>query len=470
MCWIREKIETGRVVVMGLGKSGLAAARFLLRQGAEVMVSEGADRETIKPEILAWLTEKNIRSEFGGHSAELFVSADLIVVSPGVPLDLPVLQAARAKKIPMIGELAFAEDYLRTPVVAVTGTNGKTTVTTLLGELLRADGKNVFVGGNIGTPLADYLVTSQDADVVVLEVSSFQLDTAENFRPDVGVLLNITPDHLDRYDSFAAYGKSKFRIFASQGRGDKMIINHDDPEIRKHLDLSPSGAGQRFFFGCDPHDKNEATVQDGRITVRLAADRSEEDYDLPATLRSSPNDENSMAAILGARLMGCSERGINRGLADFSTLPHRLAFVADIAGVSYFDDSKATNIGAVDSALKAMTRPVILIAGGRDKGGDYRLLRRTVERHVKTMLLIGEARGKMSESFAGLIEVEKLESLAHAVHRAGEIAVAGDVVLLSPACASFDQFASYVERGRVFQEEVFKVREKADRQSMLQMA
>ena len=470
MSWIREKIETGRVVVMGLGKSGLAAARFLLRQGAEVMVSEDAARETINPEILAWLTAKNIRSEFGGHSVELFVSADLIVVSPGVPLDLPVLLAARAKNIPVIGELAFAADYLRTPVVAVTGTNGKTTVTTLLGELLKADGKNVFVGGNIGTPLADYLVTSQDADVVVLEVSSFQLDTAENFRPDVGVLLNITPDHLDRYDSFGEYGDSKFRLFAGQGSGDKMIINHDDPEIMKHLTLSPPGAGQRFFFGCDPQDSNKATVQDGRVTVRLAGDGSEEVYELPAILRNPPNNENSMAAILGARLMGCSERGINRGLADFSTLPHRLALVADIAGVSYFDDSKATNIGAVDSALKAMTRPVILIAGGRDKGGDYRLLRSTVERHVKTMLLIGEARDKMAESFAGLVEVEKLESLAQAVRRASEIAVSGDVVLLSPACASFDQFASYVERGTVFQGEVFKVREKADRQSMLQVA
>ncbi|MEA3546176.1 MAG: UDP-N-acetylmuramoyl-L-alanine--D-glutamate ligase [Thermodesulfobacteriota bacterium] len=457
MSWIREKIETGRVVVMGLGKSGLAAARFLLGQGAEVVVSEGSARETINSEILAWLTEKNIRSEFGGHSSELFVAADLIVVSPGVPLDLPVLLAARAKKIPVIGELAFTEDYLRTPVVAVTGTNGKTTVTTLLGELLRADGKNVFVGGNIGTPLADYLVTSQDADVVVLEVSSFQLDTAENFRPDVGVLLNITPDHLDRYDSFAAYGDSKFRLFANQERGDKMILNHDDPEIMKHLALYPPGAGQRFFFGCDPLDSNDANVRNGRVTVRLAGEGSEEVYGLPVTLRNPPNDENSMAAILGAHLMGCSEQGINRGLADFSTLPHRLALVADIAGVSYFDDSKATNIGAVDSALKAMTRPVILIAGGRDKGGDYRLLWSAVERQVKTMLLIGEARDKMAESFADLVEVEKLESLIKAVHRAAEIAVAGDVVLLSPACASFDQFASYEERGRVFQEEVFKL-------------
>ena len=470
MSWIRKKIETGRVVVMGLGKSGLAAARFLMGQGAEVVVSEGSARETINPEILAWLTEKNIRSEFGGHSADLFVSADLIVVSPGVPLDLSVLLAARAKKIPVIGELAFAEDYLRTPVVAVTGTNGKTTVTTLLGELLRADGKNVFVGGNIGTPLADYLVTSQDADVVVLEVSSFQLDTAENFRPDVGVLLNITPDHLDRYDSFAAYGDSKFRLFASQGRGDKMILNHDDTEIRKHLALSPPGAGKQFFFGCDHQAGNSASVRNGRVTMRLAEDGGEEVYELPATLCNPPNDENSMAAILGARLMGCSERGISRGLADFSTLPHRLAFVADIGGVSYFDDSKATNIGAVNSALKAMIRPVILIAGGRDKGGDYRLLCRTVERHVKTMLLIGEARDKMAESFAGLIEVEKLESLAQAVHRAGEIAVAGDVVLLSPACASFDQFASYVERGRVFQEEVFKVKKKISHKSRHQVA
>ena len=470
MSWIREKIETGRVVVMGLGKSGLAAVRFLRQQGARVMVSESAERETIDPEIPAWLAEKNIVSEFGGHSTELFVSADLIIVSPGVPLDLPVLLAAGEEKIPVIGELALAADYLRTPVVAVTGTNGKTTVTTLLGELLRADGKNVFVGGNIGTPLADYLVSSQDADAVVLEVSSFQLDAAENFRPDVGILLNITPDHLDRYASFAGYRDSKFQLFARQKSPDKMIVNHDDPEIMKHPALTASGAGQRFFFGRDPRADNSVTVRDGCVAVRLAAASDEEVYELPATLAHPPNDENSMAAILGARLMGCSQQGIMRGLAGFSTLPHRLAFVTDIAGVGYFDDSKATNIGAVASALKAMTRPVILIAGGRDKGGDYSLLRSAVERHVKTMLLIGEARDKMAESLGDLVEVEKMESLAQAVQRAGRIAVRGDVVLLSPACASFDQFRSYVERGRVFQEEVHRLKKKNSHQSMRQVA
>jgi UDP-N-acetylmuramoylalanine--D-glutamate ligase len=445
---IRDKIEQGRTLVMGLGKSGLAAVRFLLAQGADVAVSEFKARETVSPEILSFLDEKGVLVEFGGHSPALFTGVDLIIVSPGVPLDLPVLQAAQKANVEIIGELGLTGDYLQTPVVAITGTNGKTTVTTIIAELLRAGNKKVFMGGNIGTPLAEYLLTPQEADVAVLEVSSFQLDTAGDFRPEVGVLLNITPDHLERYDSFAHYAQAKLKIFAHQQQGDKMVVNSDDPEIITRL-ADFDFAGEPYYFG-------RSVQGDGAVSLNkkvvLSLPSGKESYSCPSRLTKSPNRENCLAAILAARLMHCLPDGIAAGLAGFQPLPHRLSLVAEIYGVSYINDSKATNEGAVLTALAAIAQPVILIAGGRGKGGGYQLLRPVVAERVKKLLLIGEAQREMADAFAGLVPVEECESLDFAVRRAALLAEKGDVVLLSPACASFDQFSGYEERGRVFEQ------------------
>jgi len=442
------------VLVVGLGKSGWAAAQFLHKQGVKVSVSDITPAERIAPEIRQWLEQRKIFFEAGRHSEDLFTRVDCIVVSPGVPLDIPPLQAARRRSIPVLGEMAVAARFLKTPAVAVTGTNGKTTVTTLLGDIFRACNMKAFVGGNIGTPLLSYVNGPQEADIVVLEISSFQLDAgggANGLRPAIGLLLNISPDHLDRYPSLEAYTRSKFKIFAAQQPNDAAILNYDDPEIRRRTELMPQN--RRFFFGRDIAGRPGASLHDKSVVLSPQASPlgTTETYDLTGSgLDSEPNLHNAMAAVLAARLMGCPQEGINRGLGQFHPLPHRMTLVAKIDGITYIDDSKATNIGAVHAALSALDRPVLLIAGGRDKGGDYALLREIIAAKVKLLVLVGEAREKMTHAFGTVTAIATADSMEEAVGIAADAAVPGDIVLLSPACASFDMFTSYAERGEVF--------------------
>ncbi|KPJ99006.1 MAG: hypothetical protein AMJ60_06420 [Desulfobacterales bacterium SG8_35] len=460
------QLQDRHVLVVGLGKTGQAAARFFLHHGARVSVSESSPRSSIPPDFVEWLTGNNIPCEAGGHSIGLFTSADLIFVSPGVPLTIEPLNAARQQNIPVIGELAVAAHFIRTPVIAVTGTNGKTTVTTLLGDIFQAGSKKVFVGGNIGTPLFAYLSGAQDADIVVAEISSFQLDTggSEQGMPfKAAILLNITPDHLERYTSFASYVDSKFSIFAAQGPEDYAILNADDSEIMNRRNLWPGC--RKFFFGVQLGDLAGASIQGSTVhlknssSITLPDNMHGEVYELSATcLKNPPNLQNAAAAILGARLMGCQQQYIHKGLAAFSPLAHRMTPVAEIGGVSYIDDSKATNVGAVYSALQAIEQPVILIAGGRDKGGDYSVLTELVRQKVKHMLLIGEAKDTMARVFLAFTRVEMLDTLQEAVVRAASLAAPGDTVLLSPACASFDMFVSYADRGDVFRKSVLGLR------------
>ena len=447
-------LDGRHVLVVGLGKSGRSAIEFCRGQGARVSVSDSA---SAKPADSAWLAEMGIDSEFGGHSPVFCLAADLILLSPGVPYDLPVFQEARQQGIPVIGEFALAPRYLKTRVLAVTGTNGKTTVTTLIGDLLRAARFKVFVGGNIGTPLTEYLRGEQEADWLVLEVSSFQLDTAGDFRPDIGLLLNISPDHLDRYQSYDDYALAKFNLFAHQHEFDVSIINQDDPDtlrlIKGMESIRPGWKARRCLgFGKQLDGRNGAELQGS--TVRLAGEGlglEDDQYEMQGgALGLSPNLENAAAAILAARAAGCKPVDIKQGLAAFQPLAHRMTLVAEIDGVRYINDSKATNIGAVQAALSGMTAPVVLIAGGRDKGGDYRLMAGQVRAKVKAMLLIGEATEQMAMVFATMTQVERMESMGHAVRRARELAAPGDVVLLSPACSSFDMFSGYAERGQVF--------------------
>ncbi len=451
-----DSLAGKQVLVAGLGKSGRSAVEFCRREGALVRVSDSAPA---RAEDEAWLAGQGVASEFGGHSREFCLAADLILISPGVPYDLPLFQEARGKGILAVGELALAPHYLQTKVIAVTGTNGKTTVTTLIGDLLRAAGRRVFVGGNIGTPLTEYLMTAQEAEWLVLEVSSFQLDAAGEFRPEIGLLLNITPDHLDRYPSYEGYALAKLNLFAHQRTTDVSIINGDDPDTVRLLDdmksLRPGWERRRcLLFG---HQRNglAGACLDG-TTVRLAGDwlaTAEDRYELAGTrLDCAPNLENAAAAILAARAAGAEPAGVKMGLAAFQPLAHRMTVAAEVDGVRYIDDSKATNIGAVQAALEGMTAPVVLIAGGRDKGGDYMLMAGQIRNKVKAMLLIGEAKEKMAEVFGTMTRVETLTTMAEAVQRAHILAAPGDVVLLSPACASFDMFSGYAERGRVFTE------------------
>ncbi|HSH13925.1 MAG TPA: UDP-N-acetylmuramoyl-L-alanine--D-glutamate ligase [Desulfurivibrionaceae bacterium] len=451
----REIVEgltpDSRVVVVGLGRSGMAAVRLLRKMGVSVAVSEATPREKLDPENLSWLAAHAISVECGGHSADLLSGADLLVVSPGVPLDLPQLRDAAAAGVPVLGELALACAMVETPIVAITGTNGKSTVTELVGEMFRAAEMRVFVGGNLGTPLSEYLLGEQDCEVLVLEVSSFQLDTAPGFAPEVAVLLNISPDHLDRYPDYEAYAASKFSIFGGQKPSSAAILNRDDDELMQRM-AGYQVPGRQFFYGDGSGMEGRGAAISGSEIIASGLTAGElEHYSLAGTsLGQEPNVHNGAAAILAARLLGCPAAAVRQALAGFRPLQHRLALVAEINGVQFFDDSKATNIGAVAAALRGMSRPVVLIGGGRDKGGDYALLHDLVREKVKGMVLVGEAREKMAASFAQLTRVEVAAGLGEAVTIASRLAEAGDAVLLSPACASFDMFSGYAQRGLVF--------------------
>jgi len=435
-----------QAVVIGLGAAGLSTVRHLLRRGVRVRVSDRRALTQIEPETLAFLEQAGVAFETGGHTSAFLAAADLVVPGPGVPLDLPALCAARDMGLPIAGELALAAGEFRVPVIAVTGSNGKTTVTSLIGDLLRASGKKPFVGGNIGTPLLDCFAEPDQYDSAVLELSSFQLDLAGDFRPDVGLLLNISPDHLDRHGSLAAYARAKQNIFRSQRPGDHAVLGEDDPAAA----ATQQNAGvERTTFGRG--ENASARIVDGRVILNLAG--VETAFALAQTkLHSSVNQLNAAAAVLAATLIGCDQAGIVAGLAGYEPPPHRMAEVATIGGVRFINDSKATNIGALEAALGGCEAPVVLIAGGRDKGGDYNLLREVVARRVKRLVLVGEAAGLMQAALGPIVATESATSMDDAVRKAAAAAVDGDLVLLAPGCASYDMFSGYEERGRVFAE------------------
>jgi UDP-N-acetylmuramoylalanine--D-glutamate ligase len=447
------------VAVMGLGVSGRAAVRYLVAQGVRVLVSDARNVQQLPPADLAFLVDHGVEYECGGHTLTFLRKADQILVSPGIRQDLEILTQLRALGLPVLGELAMAASFVHKPVVAITGTNGKTTVTALIGELLQRAGKKVFVGGNIGTSLFDYLSNPDDVDVLVLELSSFQLEAAGDFKADVAILLNVTPDHLDRHGTLAGYAAAKMKIFAGQGAKDTAIVNGDDMFCRE-LAAGLDGGQQLLLFG---HDRDCQAQIDG-YCIHLQWQGKQERYDLAGSmLATATGGLNSAAAILAVRTLGCQPEVIAQGLSAFKVAAHRMALVGESAGVFYFDDSKATNTGAVLSALENFSGNVILIAGGRDKGDDYTLLRESVGRKVRCLILIGEASELIAQALAGVTEARKAESMEEAVMLATAIAEAGDTVLLSPACASFDMFENYGHRGKVFAAAVQKVIEKAER-------
>ena len=440
-----------QAVVIGLGSAGLSTVHDLLRLGLRVKVSDRRPLAEIDSETRSFLDRSGVELETGGHSPDFIKGADLVVPGPGVPLDLPVLAAAREQAIPLCGELALAAGRFQVPVIAVTGSNGKTTVTSLIGALLKACGKQPFVGGNIGTPLLDFFKKPQAYDCAVLELSSFQLDLAGTFRPNIGLLLNITPDHIDRHGSLAAYTSAKQNLFRHQIPGDMAILGAED-SVAAATPVNPGVLALRF----GRRQKCDAQIVDGRVLLGSAFPGSEAvAYALRTTkLASSVNQLNAAAAILAVTLAGCDQAGIERGLAAFEPPPHRMAEVAVIGGVRYINDSKATNIGALEAALAGCDGPVVLIAGGRDKNSDFNLLREVVAQRVKHLLLIGEAAPLMEAALGTAATTERLSSMEAAVERAREVAAEGDLVLLAPGCASFDMFSGYAERGRVFAEAV----------------
>ena len=444
------ELKNKRVLVVGLGKSGKSAALFLRALGAQVTVSDSRSAEALAGEIPA-LLDAGVMVETGGHGLLTFRRQDLIVVSPGVPYDTPELKQVRAFGLPIIGELELASRFLQGQVVAITGSNGKTTTTALLGKIFADAGGPTLVGGNIGTPVIDLIAESTPQTVSVLEVSSFQLETVEEFRPHIAVVLNITPDHLDRHGTFENYAAMKTRLTAQQTPEDFLLLNAEDKPTQI---LAAATKAKVFWFSGRRAIKQGAFVH-GESVVFLPREGAKPEPVMPVaeiSLKGAHNVENVLAAVCAARLGGVPAQSIRASVASFKAVEHRLEFVATVRGVAFYNDSKATNVDATKKALEAFAGGVHLILGGKDKNSDYTELADLLRARVKIVYTIGSAAEKIERHLAGVVKIVSAGTLDRAVREAAQLAVAGDVVLLAPACASFDQFESYEHRGRVFKD------------------
>jgi UDP-N-acetylmuramoylalanine--D-glutamate ligase len=436
-----------RVLVVGLGKSGVASALFMKSHGAHVTVSDTKSGDELRNEIPV-LLDHGITVETGGHGDRTFRGQDLIVVSPGVPVDAPPLVQARSMGETVIGEIELASQFLPGPMVAITGSNGKTTTTTLTGEILTASGFPALVGGNIGTPAISLAERAKPGTVIVLEISSFQLETIQSFRPKVAVVLNVTPDHLDRHGTFERYAAAKTRIFENQHSEDCAVLNADDPTCAA---MAKRLQSQVFWFSRQREIERGAWVRDGNIVFRDASGQREILQVSEIPLKGAHNLENVLAAVCAAVLMDCTPEKIREAVRDFKAVEHRLEFVASIEGVDYFNDSKATNVDATIKALESFPANIHLILGGKDKGSDYTVLNALLRQRVKRVYTIGAAAAKIESQIKGA-DVVHAETLENAIRNAKAAAQPGDVVLLAPACASFDQFKSYEHRGKTFKD------------------
>lgn len=446
-------LKNKKVLVVGLGKSGVAVSRLLLQEGAIVTATDSRPFEVL-PEEAKELVKQGVNIEAGIHNNETFLSSDLIVLSPGVPAEIPQITEAKSNGISIIGEAELAYQFLNAPLIAVTGSNGKSTTTTLIGEIIKAKGDSVFVGGNLGTPLSEYVLSGNKNSCIVAELSSFQLETIEAFRPHIAVLLNITPDHLDRYHCMKGYEDAKFRIFENQDNSDFSIINSDEPWSNG---FNKRTKGKVVAFSRKIKVENGIYVENGKVVSSIENHAGVICDVSGIAIKGVHNLENSMAAVAAALLSGCSPEIIAHTLKEFKGLEHRLEFVREVNGVRYINDSKGTNVGAVMKSIEGFSEPVLLIAGGRDKGSDFTPLRPLIKDKVKKLILIGEAREKIKSALEQITETVYADSLEEAVDIAIRGAEKGDVVLLSPACASFDMFKNFEDRGRKFKEIVKKI-------------
>ena len=437
-----------KVAVIGVGKTGQATARFLAGRGARIALTDE------KP-IAAWgetfseLKKLQADLTITPYGPEVLTGADLVVPSPGVYPSNPILLEALRREIPILSELELASRFLSTPLVAITGTNGKTTVTTLIGEILRTAGKKVFVGGNIGAPLIGYVDGPQEADWAVVEVSSFQLQWASTFHPRIALLLNITSDHVDYHGSFAAYRRIKESVFFRQNVSDLAVLNADETSTES---LIGRLTAQIECFSSSGVVTSGMFLEEGKL-VHVSPGGEREEYPLGMIrLPGRHNIENVMASVIAARACGCTPSEIIRAVEGFHGIAHRIEYAGEKNGVLFYDDSKGTNVGAVMRALQSFSQPVVLLLGGRDKEGDFETLAPLIRERVRELILFGEAREKINALIGGVVKTRLTATMKEAVATAGELASPGDVVLLSPGCASFDEFTDYKARGRVFQE------------------
>jgi UDP-N-acetylmuramoylalanine--D-glutamate ligase len=459
---LRDNLElkNKRVLVVGLGKSGLAAALFLRDRGARVTVSDTRSAAALGDSIPA-LLEAGIMVEAGGHGLLTFRRQDMIVVSPGVPLDTPEVKQAAALGLTVIGELELASRFLMGETVAITGSNGKTTTTTLLGRIFADAAFRTQVGGNIGLPVIDLIAESNPETWNVLEVSSFQLETTVQFRPKIALVLNITPDHLDRHKTFEAYQAAKARITQKQGPNDYLVLNAEDKATQM---IAAKTKAQIYWFSAARQIKQGAFVH-GESIFFLAQEGGKPEPVLPLVeipLKGAHNIENVLAAVCAARLAGVSAESIRQTVAAFHAVEHRLELVKTVAGVEYYNDSKATNVDAAMKAVASFPRGVHLILGGKDKDSDYTLLAPLLRERVSAVYTIGSAAEKIERHLAGVVKMVAAGTLESAVQSAAGAAQPGDVVLLAPACSSFDQFENYEHRGRAFREAVTAIAVRGD--------
>jgi UDP-N-acetylmuramoylalanine--D-glutamate ligase len=444
------ELKGKKVLVVGLGKSGLAAALFLRQRGAQVTVSDIRSADQLAKEIPA-LIEAGIMVEAGGHGLLTFRRQDLIVVSPGVPLDTPELVQAKSFGLPVIGELELAARFLKGQTLAVTGSNGKTTTTTLLGEILEAGGLPTLVGGNIGVPVVSLIDQSTDEGWSVLEVSSFQLESTVEFHPKIAVILNITPDHLDRHGSIEKYSAAKERIFARQTGEDFLVLNADNARA---ADAAGRSKARVYWFSIEHPVEQGAWLDQGFVVYRAAAGEAVETI-MPLKaipLKGAHNVENVLAAVVAARLAGVPGEAIRKSIECFKAVEHRLEYVATRHGVEFYNDSKATNVDATAKAIEAFSGGIHLILGGKDKGSPYTVLAPLLRERVRAVYTIGVAAPKIESDLRGVVSIYSCETLEKAVVAAASAAQPRDVVLLAPACSSFDQFDNYEQRGRVFKQ------------------
>lgn len=444
----REDVQKKRYSVIGAARSGLAVARLLAGAGARVFVSESSSR----PAAEAELKELKIPCEFGGHTARL-LDTDVLVLSPGVPSSAPPVRDALAHGITVVSELEAASWFSPGPIIAITGTNGKTTTTTLAGRMFEDARRPAVVGGNIGTAFSDIVTAMTPDHTAVLEVSSFQLDHVDSFHPKVSVLLNITPDHLDRYDhSMDLYIRSKCRVFARQGAGDMLIYNADDEITRAAVkQYAPTGV-TLLPFSAHATLSSGAWVADGVMTTAIHGTQTAVIPVQEISIRGTHNLYNAMAATLAAQAAGLNVGSLRATMKNFKGVEHRLEHVRVLDGVAYVNDSKATNVDSVWYALQSYEAPLVVLIGGRDKGNDYSRLNELVKKHCRAVIAIGESAEKVVAAFSSLVPVERAATMPDAVQKARARALKGDVVLLSPACASFDWFDNYEHRGKVFKE------------------
>jgi UDP-N-acetylmuramoylalanine--D-glutamate ligase len=438
-----------KIVVIGMGKTGIATALFLGKQGAKVTVTDEKPFDQWSAEFELIAKEKWL--EIGKYNADILADAGMVIPSPGVPPYNDLLVAALKKKIPIISEIELAYRFLKIPLIAVTGTNGKTTTTTLLGEILKHSGKKIFVGGNIGTPLIGYVESSNKDDFVVAEISSFQLQWVDKFHPFIAMLLNVTSDHFNYHGSFAEYRRIKARVFARQDKNDIAILNAAD---QAQEGIEENIRSKIVKFSSSNELKSGIFLKNNTIIFRMP-DNGEEQYPLSMIkLPGLHNAENVMAAIVAARFCGCSPEIIIASIADFRGLPHRIEFAGEKNSVKFYDDSKGTNVGSVIRALDTFAKPVILLLGGRDKDGDFETLMPLLPTKTKKVILFGEAQKRIASLIGESVPVLKKLKLGEAIEIAYKNSQPGDVILLSPGCASFDEFTDYKERGDFFKKVV----------------